>query len=66
MTTEVQQTEAAQFQVPRQTCLVELDCGESIAVINSHLVSGKTLGMLAPRVDDHYMLKSEVHWRIES
>ena len=27
---------------------------------------GQTLGMLAPRVDDHYMLKSQVHWRVDT
>ena len=26
---------------------------------------GKTLGMLRSRTDDHYMLKSEMHWRID-
>jgi len=26
---------------------------------------GETLGMLAPRVDDHYMLKSQIRWRID-
>lgn len=26
---------------------------------------GRTLGMLRQRADDHYMLKSEMHWKIE-
>ena len=26
---------------------------------------GVTLGMLRPRTDDHFMLRSEMHWNIE-
>jgi len=26
---------------------------------------GRTLGMLRPRTDDHYMLRSEMHWKID-
>jgi len=27
---------------------------------------GTTLGMLKQQQDDHYMLKSEIHWRINN
>ena len=26
---------------------------------------GRTLGMLRPRTDDHWMLRSEMHWKID-